>query len=61
MSPPFAFAAALPEIVLGGAACLILIVDLFVAESRRQISYWLTRRRCARSVACSSPTSSATC
>ncbi len=43
MNVPFTFAAALPEIVLGGAACLILIVDLFVAESRRQISYWLTQ------------------
>jgi NADH-quinone oxidoreductase subunit N len=39
----FNYAAALPEIVLGAAACVILIVDLYVADSRRQISYWLTQ------------------
>src|SRR6266705_4521322 len=43
MSIAFNFGAALPEIVLGSAACLILILDLFVPESRRQISYWLTQ------------------
>jgi NADH-quinone oxidoreductase subunit N len=43
MSVPFVFTAALPEIALAAAACLILIVDLFVADSRRQISYWLTQ------------------
>jgi NADH-quinone oxidoreductase subunit N len=39
----FNYAAALPEIVLAGAACVILVVDLFVAESQRPISYWLTQ------------------
>jgi NADH-quinone oxidoreductase subunit N len=43
MNHPLALAAAAPEIVLGGAACLILVVDLFVPESRRQVSYWLTQ------------------
>jgi NADH-quinone oxidoreductase subunit N len=39
----FDFAPALPEIVLAAAACLILVVDLFVSDGRRQISYWLTQ------------------
>jgi NADH-quinone oxidoreductase subunit N len=43
MNIAFNFAAGLPEIVLAGAACVILIVDLFVPESQRQISYWLTQ------------------
>ena len=43
MSIAFNFGAALPEIVLTGAACVILVVDLFVPDSRRQISYWLTQ------------------
>ena len=43
MSSAFNLAAAWPEIVVGGAACLILIVDLFIPDSRRQISYWLTQ------------------
>src|SRR6266567_4041157 len=43
MNPAFNLTAAWPEIVLGSAACLILILDLFVPESRRQISYWLTQ------------------
>ena len=43
MSIAFNFGAALPEIVLASAACVILVVDLFVPDSRRQISYWLTQ------------------
>jgi NADH-quinone oxidoreductase subunit N len=39
----FNFGAALPEMLLAGAACGILVVDLFVSDSRRQISYWLTQ------------------
>lgn len=39
----FNFGAALPEIVLAGAAAGILVVDLFVSDSRRQVSYWLTQ------------------
>jgi NADH-quinone oxidoreductase subunit N len=35
--------AAAPEIVVGGAACLILLVDLLLPESRRPTSYWLTQ------------------
>ncbi len=34
---------ALPEIVLAAAACVILVVDLFVSDARRRISYWLTQ------------------
>lgn len=39
----FNFGAALPEMVVAGAACIILVVDLFVPTSRREISYWLTQ------------------
>jgi NADH-quinone oxidoreductase subunit N len=35
--------AAAPEMVVGGAACLILLVDLLLPESRRPTSYWLTQ------------------
>jgi NADH-quinone oxidoreductase subunit N len=35
--------AAAPEMVVGGAACLILVVDLLLPESRRPTSYWLTQ------------------
>jgi NADH-quinone oxidoreductase subunit N len=34
---------ALPEIVILTAASLILIVDLFVPDARRHVSYWLTQ------------------
>jgi NADH-quinone oxidoreductase subunit N len=43
MSIAFNYAAALPEIALASAACAILVLDLFVAESQRQLSYWLTQ------------------
>ncbi|MBS0321437.1 MAG: NADH-quinone oxidoreductase subunit NuoN [Proteobacteria bacterium] len=36
-------ATALPEIILLAAACFILVVDLFIDESRRHVSYWLTQ------------------
>ena len=36
-------AAVLPEIVILVAACVVLIVDLFVPEERRAISYRLTQ------------------
>jgi NADH-quinone oxidoreductase subunit N len=35
--------AAWPEIFLGAAACVILIVDLLLSDERRQVSYWLTQ------------------
>ena len=35
--------AALPEIVILTAASLILLIDLFVPEDRRHVSYWLTQ------------------
>src|SRR6478752_9933169 len=35
--------AALPEIVILAAASLILLVDLFVPDDRRYITYWLTQ------------------
>ena len=35
--------AALPEIVILAAASLILLIDLFVPDDRRYISYWLTQ------------------
>ena len=34
---------ALPEIVVLAAASTILIVDLFVSDARRYVSYWLTQ------------------
>ena len=39
----FNFAAALPEMVIAGAACLILMIDLLLDDSKRQVSYWLTQ------------------
>jgi NADH-quinone oxidoreductase subunit N len=33
----------LPEVVLLSAACVILILDLFLADDRKRISYWLTQ------------------
>ena len=35
--------AALPEIVILTAASLILLIDLFVPDDRRHVSYWLTQ------------------
>ena len=43
MLPAFDFIPALPEIALLTAACAVLVIDLFVPESRREISYWLTQ------------------
>jgi len=43
MAIPFNLTPALPEMTLLVSACVVLIVDLFVPESRRQISYWLTQ------------------
>jgi NADH-quinone oxidoreductase subunit N len=37
------FFTSLPEIVLLTAASAILVVDLFVPDSRRHVSYWLTQ------------------
>ena len=34
---------ALPEIVVLTAASIILIVDLFVSDARRYVTYWLTQ------------------
>jgi len=34
---------ALPEIVILAAASIILIVDLFVSDARRHVTYWLTQ------------------
>ncbi len=39
----FDYLPALPEIVLLIAACGVLLIDLFVQESRRHVSYWLTQ------------------
>ena len=36
-------APALPEIVILTAASIILLVDLFVPDARRHVSYWLTQ------------------
>jgi NADH-quinone oxidoreductase subunit N len=33
----------LPEIVLLAAACAILILDLFLADEQKRVSYWLTQ------------------
>jgi NADH-quinone oxidoreductase subunit N len=35
--------AALPEIVILAAASLILLIDLFVPDDRRHVTYWLTQ------------------
>ena len=35
--------AALPEIVILATASLILLIDLFVPDDRRHVSYWLTQ------------------
>jgi len=40
---PFEFAPALPEMVLLGTACLVLVVDLFLSDEQRAWSYWLTQ------------------
>jgi NADH-quinone oxidoreductase subunit N len=37
------FLTSLPEIVLLTAASVVLVVDLFLPESRRRVSYWLTQ------------------
>ena len=34
---------ALPEIVVLTGACIILLVDLFISDARRHVSYWLTQ------------------
>lgn len=33
----------LPEIVLASSACAILVIDLFLPQSQRRVSYWLTQ------------------
>jgi NADH-quinone oxidoreductase subunit N len=38
----FDYIPALPEIVLLVSACVVLMIDLFVPEPRRHVSYWLT-------------------
>ena len=40
---PLLLGAAAPEILIGAAACVILIVDLLLPDSRRGVSYWLTQ------------------
>ncbi len=37
------FIVALPEIVLLAGACALMIVDLFVKDERRRVSYWLAQ------------------
>jgi len=41
--PNVNLSAILPEIVLLGGASAILLVDLFLAEGRRHVSFWLTQ------------------
>jgi NADH-quinone oxidoreductase subunit N len=43
MLPAFDLTPALPEVTLLVAACVVLVVDLFVPDSQRQVSYWLTQ------------------
>src|SRR5205807_2679566 len=33
----------LPEIVLLAAACAILLIDVFLSDARRHVSFWLTQ------------------
>src|SRR6185437_4690132 len=35
--------AALPEIVILASASLILLIDLFIPDDRRYVTYWLTQ------------------
>ena len=35
--------AVLPEVVILTAASIILLVDLFLPDNRRHVSYWLTQ------------------
>ena len=42
MSAAFNLTPALPEVALLIVACTVLVVDLFVPDSRRHVSYWLT-------------------
>jgi NADH-quinone oxidoreductase subunit N len=42
MSAAFNLTPALPEVALVIAACTVLVVDLFLPDSRRHVSYWLT-------------------
>jgi len=37
------FAAILPEILLLSGACVVLLGDLFLADARRHVSFWLTQ------------------
>ncbi|MET0276926.1 MAG: YqhA family protein, partial [Pseudorhodoplanes sp.] len=37
------FAAVLPEILLLCGACVVLLGDLFLADARRHVSFWLTQ------------------
>jgi NADH-quinone oxidoreductase subunit N len=37
------YIASMPEIIVLTGACLVLLVDLFVSEGRRYVSYWLTQ------------------
>jgi NADH-quinone oxidoreductase subunit N len=37
------FAPALPEIVLLASACAVLLIDLFLPDERRAVSYWLAQ------------------
>ena len=41
--PAFSLTPVLPEVVILTAACVILLVDLFVDDDRRHVSYWLTQ------------------
>ncbi len=46
------FAPALPEIVLLASACVVLILDLFVSDARRAVSYWLAQAGLLATGAC---------
>src|SRR6266536_973704 len=41
--PGFDFMPALPEIALLASSCVVLVVDLFVPDALREISYCLTQ------------------
>jgi len=43
MTPDVNFSAIAPEIVVLCGACAVLLIDLFVAETRRHVSFWLTQ------------------
>ena len=41
--PTFPYLPVLPEIVVLTGGCLILLIDVWLGDDRRHVSYWLTQ------------------